>query len=250
MPAEFIQQYQKVSSEHAATCARAIESRQRVVIHGIEIDALSELERRIAAAGGYRAAQSTPLRAGNLLGVLSTYCRNPSKLTERDFKILDLYGRFTADLIERLQVEKTLRDSEERLRLATQFGKVGVWDWDLVANRMSWTDSLYVIHGVRPASFNATVENVLSMIHPGDRERVIRLIEKIYGARPLVISSSARFSHRARAFGYLPMRRHCLTMSERCECLVRLWISPSASVPKKRFMKVKSASGMWPIMRL
>jgi PAS domain S-box-containing protein len=72
--AEFIEQYQKVSSGHAATCARAIKSHHRVVIDDIETDGLSELERRIAAAGRYRAAQSTPLlsRAGNLLGVLST----------------------------------------------------------------------------------------------------------------------------------------------------------------------------------
>ena len=180
-PVEFIEQYRNVSSQDTAACARAMRARNRVVVDDIETDALSEPERLTAAAGGYRAVQSTPLlsRGGNLLGVLSTYCRNPSKLTERDFKILDLYGRFTADLIERLQVEKTLRDSEERLRLATQFGKVGVWDWDLIANRMSWTESLYVIYGVRPVSFSPTVENVVSMIHPDDRERVLGLIEKI-----------------------------------------------------------------------
>ena len=178
-PADFIEHYQSVSCEEAATCARAIKSRNRVVIDDIEIEALSEPQLRMAAAGGYRAMQSTPLlsRGGNLLGVLSTYCRNPSKLTERDFKILNLYGRFTADLIERLQVEKTLRESEERLRLATQSGKVGVWDWDLVANRMSWTESLYVIYGVGPAHFHPTVESVVSMIHPSDRERVAGLIE-------------------------------------------------------------------------
>ena len=39
------------------------------------------------------------------------------------------------------------------LRLATQAGKVGVWDWDIQSNRVTWTDSLYTLHGITPAEF-------------------------------------------------------------------------------------------------
>jgi len=39
--------------------------------------------------------------------------------------------------------------SEERLRLALDAGKCGVWDWEIPENRITWTDRLYEIHGSR-----------------------------------------------------------------------------------------------------
>ena len=50
------------------------------------------------------------------------------------------------------------RFKKERLRMATRTGKIGLWDWDVVNNRITWTESLYEIHGVQPGAFEATVE--------------------------------------------------------------------------------------------
>ncbi len=81
------------------------------------------------------------------------------------------------DVTERHRFETALRDSEERLRLATQTGKLGVWDWDITTNRVTWSDSLYSIHGVRRDQFDGTVEGFQSFIHPDDHAKVTQAIE-------------------------------------------------------------------------
>jgi len=82
------------------------------------------------------------------------------------------------DISRRKQSEKMLRASEERFRIATRAGKVGVWDWDIVHNRISWSESLYAIHGVKPEAFNATLESYAALIHPEDSSRVSEKIAR------------------------------------------------------------------------
>jgi PAS domain S-box-containing protein len=82
------------------------------------------------------------------------------------------------DISERKQVEESLRRSEARLRLAMQTGKVGVWDWDILADRVVWTESLYAIHGVRPSEFSTTVEGFATLVHPEDRGFVLQALQR------------------------------------------------------------------------
>lgn len=81
------------------------------------------------------------------------------------------------DITTREQTETALRDSEERLRLATQTGKLGIWDWDITTNRVTWSDSLYAMHGLRRDQFNGRVEGFESLIHPEDRVKVMEAIQ-------------------------------------------------------------------------
>jgi PAS domain S-box-containing protein len=74
------------------------------------------------------------------------------------------------------RTEEALRDSEDRFRLATEAGKIGVWDWDIVADEISWSDSLYRIQGLQPGELSPTLEAFESLIHPDDRERVLGAI--------------------------------------------------------------------------
>lgn len=80
------------------------------------------------------------------------------------------------DLTERWQAEQALRQSEARLRLATRSGKVGLWEWDVPGNRVTWTDSLFEIHGVKREEFSGTVEAFAALIHPDDRGPVERAL--------------------------------------------------------------------------
>jgi PAS domain S-box-containing protein len=85
---------------------------------------------------------------------------------------------FSAETSDTQRSEQALRDSEERFRLATQAGKIGVWDWDIADDEISWTESLNKIHGVEPGQVRPTLEGFLSLLHPDDREMVAGTIRR------------------------------------------------------------------------
>ena len=69
-------------------------------------------------------------------------------------------------------LQKSLLESEERLRLAIQSGHIGVFDYDAVADRVIWSPELCMLMGV-PGGTTLTKDEVVSFIHPDDRARFI-----------------------------------------------------------------------------
>jgi PAS domain S-box-containing protein len=69
-------------------------------------------------------------------------------------------------------VEQTLRERDERLRLALEAGGLGTWEWTIATGRVTWSPTLEAIHGLRPGAFAGTFEAFQADIHPDDRERV------------------------------------------------------------------------------
>ncbi|MDA8422108.1 MAG: PAS domain S-box protein [Nitrospiraceae bacterium] len=74
------------------------------------------------------------------------------------------------DISERKLSEQALRLSEERLSKAQKMAHVGNWEWDLVTNQLYWSDEVYRIYGVDPATFVPTFDAVGKAMHTGDRE--------------------------------------------------------------------------------
>ncbi len=73
------------------------------------------------------------------------------------------------DVTERVQAEKALRGSEERLRLAQRAAAMGSWEWDLRTGAVVWSDELCLLLGMRPGSFEGRYESWLATVHPEDR---------------------------------------------------------------------------------
>src|SRR5262249_47055670 len=142
---------------------------ERMVIEDVETDALFTPFRPLARAAGYRAMQSTPIlsRDGVPLGMLATHFRSVHRPAEQDLRLLDVYVRQAADIIERYKAEDALRESEERLRLAQLRTGVGIWDSNLRTGKTTSTPELAAIFGLEPGRMNSYAD-FLQRVHPDD----------------------------------------------------------------------------------
>ncbi len=69
------------------------------------------------------------------------------------------------------QAEEQLAKINERLLLAARAGRFGIWDWDVVNNRIVWDDRMYELYGLKKEDFAGVYEAWLKATHPDDRAR-------------------------------------------------------------------------------
>src|SRR5262245_31977747 len=72
-----------------------------------------------------------------------------------------------SDITDLKRATEALRDSQERLGLAMSSGAIGVWDWDVIRGRSTWSPELYELYGVEAGTAEA-YEDFSSRVHPDD----------------------------------------------------------------------------------
>lgn len=68
------------------------------------------------------------------------------------------------------KMEKALRESEERYALAVQGANDGIWDWDLVQNKIYYSPRWKAIIGYSEEEIGSDLDDWLSHIHEDDRD--------------------------------------------------------------------------------
>lgn len=133
--------------------------------------------KRTVRSEGLTALGFIPLTAnGVVIGKFMTYHDAAHQFPDAERDLAITIARQLGFALERRRTERTLRESNERLRLATEAGKVGLWDWDIPGDSIMWTDSLYAVHGVAKGtqSFAQWIERV----HPESRAEVLTAIDR------------------------------------------------------------------------
>jgi PAS domain S-box-containing protein len=93
---------------------------------------------------------------------------------------IQMFGT-TQDITDRKRVEEdrqalsnALQESNARLEEAQRLAHIGHYEWDLIENRVTYSEELCRIWGIPPVKDSFDVRAIFERIHPEDREKVSR----------------------------------------------------------------------------
>ncbi|HUQ89555.1 MAG TPA: ATP-binding protein [Vicinamibacterales bacterium] len=70
-----------------------------------------------------------------------------------------------------------LRRENERQRRAIEAGGLGIWEWDIFEDRVTWSDGIYALHGLSKGEFGGRVADFAALVHPDDLADVQRSLD-------------------------------------------------------------------------
>jgi signal transduction histidine kinase len=100
------------------------------------------------------------------------------------------HAELEKEISERKKAEENLQVSNQQLNAAQEIAKIGHWEWDVAANRVSWSNELYKIYRTPPGS-DISYESYLEKLHPEDRDFVNKAVQQAFAEK-----SFPSFTHR------------------------------------------------------
>ena len=108
------------------------------------------------------------------------------------FPLLDKDGRIHAiagivtDITDRKRAEEKLKEREERFRMALDAGRMGVWDWEPISGKLTWSNEYFTLMGVDPSSGDPlTYSSWAKLVHPEDYPRAKECMETAIAEKKL-----------------------------------------------------------------
>ena len=84
-----------------------------------------------------------------------------------------------SDLTDHRQIEKKLIETETAFNLTQRMAHIGNWHYDLVEDKMYWSDEFYRILGFKPTEREPSLALLLQAVCPEDRERISKTIKEV-----------------------------------------------------------------------
>ncbi len=99
-------------------------------------------------------------------------------LRAEDGTLIKIVG-VNQDITEQKHVEQELRDAATRFELATKAAGLAVWEWQIPSGERHWSPEMWTLRGVPPRNDPPTDSELMSTIHPEDRETLATFLEAV-----------------------------------------------------------------------
>ncbi len=162
---------------YTATWGAAMYSRLPVTTADVMEDPLWNAFRDLGVVHRLRACWSAPVvsRRGIVLGLFVMYYREPRTPGEAERKLIDSLTPIARVAIERSRADEALMVTQQRYRLATAGGSVGVWDWNVTTNEVYIDPAIRSMLGYEEDDGELPLDGWLPYVHPDDAAAVAAL---------------------------------------------------------------------------
>ena len=76
--------------------------------------------------------------------------------------------------------QDALKSSEQRLRLALDLAGIGIWEWDMVSDQVTWDQRQFELFGVPEVKGKIPISATTDVIHPDDREKLNETAKRVF----------------------------------------------------------------------
>lgn len=83
------------------------------------------------------------------------------------------------DLEDQKRTQSFLEKSGAQLNASEEIAKVGSYSYDLIEQKIRWSDNMFALFGLTRKTYTPTTENNHARIHPEDRERILKDFEDL-----------------------------------------------------------------------
>ena len=140
-------------------------------------------------------------------GAISWINVSAAPLIDDAGELTGVVGSFS-DVTERRKAVEALRESEERLSLATRATNDAIWDCDLVAGTVWWNESYDKLFGARPRETGSSWQWWIDHIHPEDRDRTVDSLYAAIEGEDELWTAEYRYRKRDDSYAYVVDRAH------------------------------------------
>jgi PAS domain S-box-containing protein len=119
------------------------------------------------------------MRDGSRVGTICVIDCTPRELNALQRSALRSLATAAAFAMEGWRARAVQAQLTERLGFATTGCGIGIWDWDIVSNRMDWDAMTYQLHGATLGSDVATVDLWYRHIHADDRAAAAKSLKHV-----------------------------------------------------------------------
>jgi len=83
---------------------------------------------------------------------------------------VEYFSAFMRDITDSKMAEEALKRRQIELTDAQHIANLGSWEWDVLTNKVRWSDELFGIFGLQPRESGETFDSFITFVHPDDRK--------------------------------------------------------------------------------